>query len=301
MNQTFYGAWPALLTPSTAEGAIDLAALRTLVDYLLAKKVDGLYVCGSTGEGVLLSARERCSVAATVMEQVGERVPVIIHVGSISTRDSMALASHAQEIGATGVSSVLPLVQGDIKTTYRHYEAIAGAVPSLPFYPYLFGGQTDAVTLMQELLCRIPNVAGAKYTGPNMYEMGQIIALGDSQQTKEWTIFSGMDEQCLFAMMSGAPGNIGSTLNVMPGVYRQMRAWYAAGDVARALDLQKRANQVTTVLIAHGFAGSLREAIALIGVACGPPRLPQLALSADKREQLYADLAQAGFAELARM
>ena len=302
MKQTFHGAWPALVTPADADGNVNLPVLRELVVYLVEKKVDGLYLCGSTGEGLLLTPDARRSVVETVMAQVGDQIPIIVHVGSVSTREAMALAAHAQEMGTAGVSSVLPIYLGGIDATYRHYEAIAAAAPSLPFFPYLFGGQIDAVSLMSELLCRIPNVCGAKYTGPNMYEIAQIIALGDAlPDDKGWTIFSGMDEQCLFAAMMDAPGNIGSTLNVMPGVYRRMRACYADGDVAQALALQKRANRLTAVMIDHGVAAALRVSLKLLGLDCGAPRLPQEPLDPEKEERLRADLDEADFASLAAM
>jgi len=297
----FHGAWPALITPATTEEALSLAALHDLVEYLLAKKVDGLYLCGSTGEGILLSVAERRTVTEKVMAQVGDRVPIIVHVGSMSTRDSVTLARHAQEVGAAGVSSVLPLVNSGLEATYAHYEAIAAAVPDLPFLPYLFGGQVDAMTLMQGLLDRIPNVAGAKYTGPNMYEMGRVIELGHDKRDMGWTIFSGMDEQSVFGRMVGTPGNIGSTLNVMPGIYRQIGECYQAGNLAQAVALQKRANRVTTVLIEHGFSGALREAIRMLGIDCGPPRLPHLPLVAEKQEQLQAKLEQVDFMEVAAL
>ena len=302
MNETFHGAWPALITPATADGDVNLAVLRELVAWLLDKQVDGLYLCGSTGEGLLLPPDARRSVVETVMEQVGDRIPVIVHVGSVSTREAMTLASHAQQMGTAGVSSVLPIYLGGLEATYRHYGAIAAAAPALPFFPYLFGGQIDAVSLMRELLDRIPNVRGAKYTGPNMYEIAQIIELGDAQpQGKGWTIFSGMDEQCLFAMMMGAPGNIGSTLNAMPGAYRRMRACYASGDVAQALALQKRANRLTAVMIDYGVAAALRVSMKLLGFDCGPPRLPQAPVAPEKEEKLAAELEETGLAALAAL
>ncbi|MEM7536193.1 MAG: dihydrodipicolinate synthase family protein [Chloroflexota bacterium] len=307
MTTTFQGAWPALVTPTTADGDVSLPALHDLVEYLLGKKADGLYLCGSTGEGTLQSTDERVAVTQAVMEQVGDQVPIIVHVGSMNTHPAVALAKHAQSVGAAGVSSVLPLVKGDIAMTYRHYEAIAAAVPTVPFFPYLFGGQVDAVTLMHELQQRIPNLAGAKYTGPNMYEMGHVIELGDTaqddtaQESMGWTIFSGMDEQCLFGAMAGAPGNIGTTLNVMQGIYGKLRTCYAQGDVVQALDLQKRANRVTTVLISHGIQGALREALRLLGLDCGDPRPPHMALAPEQRERLKADLEEVGFFEIAAM
>ena len=110
-----------------------------------------------------------------------------------------------------------------------------------------------------------------------------------------------MDEQCLFAAMMDAPGNIGSTLNVMPGVYRRMRACYADGDVAQALALQKRANRLTAAMIDNGFGGALRVAMKCLGFDCGEPRLPQEPLDPEKEERLRADLEEADFAALAAM
>ena len=118
---------------------------------------------------------------------------------------------------------------------------------------------------------QIPTVAGTKYTGPNMYEFKRIVDLCEGG----WTLFSGMDEQCLYAAMSGAPGNIGSTLNLMPGAYREIRASYEAGDIARAQQVQFRANAVTSVLHAYGFSGALREALRRERAALGPMTPPE--------------------------
>ena len=298
MISVFKGAWPALITPSSKEGNLELDVLENLVDHFLEKEVGGLYLCGSTGEGTLLSVAERCAVAETAIKHVNQRIPIIVHVGSMSTRDAVSLARHAEAQGADGISAILPTVHGGAEATYQHFNAIAGTVSALPFFPYLFGGQLDAVTLMQELLKRIPNIAGAKYTGPNMYEMGRIIELGQQEGKTNWTIFSGMDEQCLFGMMVGARGNIGSTLNLMPGAYRKMRELYAEGDAKGALELQKRVNKVTTVLFSHGFPGALREAMKLSGFDCGSPRSPHLPLANETRESLHRELEQVGLSEL---
>ena len=295
--QTFYGTWPALITPATPTGGVDVEALRDLTEYLIGKQVDGFYLCGSTGEGLFQSPEERQLVVETVIDQTTGRVPVIVHVGCVATRDAVILAQHAQQAGADGVSSVLPPLSRSAQSTFLHYESIAAAVSPLPFFPYLFGGQMDALTLMQELLQRIPNVAGAKYTGPNMYEFKRIVNLRKSG----WTLFSGMDEQCIYAAMSGAPGNIGSTLNMMPGAYREIRASYEAGDISHAQQVQFRANAVTSVLHAYGFSGALREALHALGLGCGLPRLPTPPFPPEKREALFRDLEAANWREMAGM
>jgi len=294
---SYHGAWPALLTPVTSSGHVNIEVLRQLVEHLVRKAIGGLYLCGNTGEGLWMSLDERKQVVETVADQLEGRVPFIVHVGSVSTRDAIALARHASEFGAVGVSSILPPLVSGLEAVYLHFRAIADAVPTLQFYPYLYGGQADAVTLMRGLLERIPNIGGAKYTGPNMFELWQLSELEDDN----WTIFSGMDEQCLFAAMSGAPANIGSTLNLMPGVYREMRTRYEAGDFDTALELQIKTNRVTRVLLAFGFPGALREAMGMLGFDCGAPRLPHPPLREDHRSALREALLSAGIEDLAAL
>lgn len=297
MFTQFHGAWPALLTPSTQGGGVDTDMLRSLTAYLLERGVDGLYLCGSTGEGVFLSVAERRQVVETVLDVVASRVPVIVHVGAVATRHAVELALHAREAGADGVASILPPFSRAVAETYLHYETIAASVPELPFYPYLFGGETDALTLMTQLLSRVPNIAGAKYTGPDMFELQAIVDL----RSAGWTIFSGMDQQCLFAAMSGSSANIGSTLNLMPGAYREMRAAWEVGDAVRARDLQLWANRVTRILIQYGIFGALFEALRVLGLDCGEPRLPKAAMPHERRAAFCTALESAGFAELASM
>lgn len=285
------------MSPSTPSGDVNVAVLRDLTSYLIDKGIGGLYVCGGTGEGVFMPVAERQVVAETVMDEAQGRVPVVVHVGSVATRDAVALAQHAREIGADGVASILPPFRRSIDEVYLHYETIAASVPETPFYPYLFGGEIDALSLMRELVRRIPNIAGAKYTGPDMVELHAILELGGGG----WTIFSGMDQQCVFAAMFGAPANIGSTLNMMPGVYRDIHASCARGDFAHARDLQLRANRVTRVFQNYGIFGALYEAMRVLGFDCGEPRLPSPPLPLEKRAAYRAALNAADFAALAAM
>jgi N-acetylneuraminate lyase len=294
MTTTFHGTWPALITPVSADGSVNFTVLKELVQYLLSKQVDGFYVCGATGEGMFMSVEERKQVLETVKQCVGERVPLVVHVGCVATRDAITLARHAAEVGVGGVSSLLPLLPNSAESARLHYTSIAAAAGKVPFFPYLYGGQVDAVTLMRDLAQRIPNIGGAKYTGSNLFELRQLLELAEQR----WTIFSGMDEQCAFAAMFGAPGHIGSTLNLMPGVYRQLRQAIGQGDLVTARDLQLRANRITAALFSFGFFGALREAMRMLGFDCGDPRSPNLPVPEACREELRQALYAAGFNEM---
>ena len=293
---SFSGAWPALVTPFTAEDKVNVVVLRELVEYLLDKRVGGFYVCGGTGEGLFMLPEERKLVTETVVDQVNGRVPVIAHIGSMVVSDAVELAEHAQEVGAAGISSVIPPMFQDGESLYTYFARVGAGAPDLPLLTYIFGGPMDAVALMRRLM-EIPTVAGTKYTGPNMYEFREIVELrGDN-----WSVFSGMDEQCIYAAMQGACGNIGSTLNYMPGIYREVHNSYKKGDIAQGQELQVRANQVTRVLFSFGFFGALKEVMRMLGFDCGKPRLPHLPFAKEKRNDLRAQLEAIDFFTVAEM
>lgn len=294
--RTFSGFWPALITPYTADDQINVTVLRELVDYHLAKQVNGFYLCGSTGEGAFMSVPERKLVTETVLARVAGRVPIIVHVGAAGINDAVHLARHAQESGAVGISSILPPVIYNQQGVVPFFERIAAAAPELPFLPYLLGVSRDVMTLMREM-AHIPTLAGTKYTGANMYEMNQVVHF----RPDNWTVFSGMDEQAALGLMYGAAGVIGSTFNFMPGVYREIYASVRSGDYGRALALQERANALTGLMLSTGFVGAFREGMRLLGFDCGQPRLPNLPLPEEKRAALHAGFEAVDFAGLAAL
>jgi N-acetylneuraminate lyase len=294
--QTFQGAWPALVTPFTADNEVDVTAINELIDYLLRRKADGFYLCGSTGQGIYLSVAERMLVAETAIRRIEGRVPVIVHVGCQSLVDAIELAVHAEGAGASGVSSIIPAGYSDLASIARYYSQLAASVPSLPFLPYLFTSTSSAVALI-EAISDIANLAGAKYTGPDMYELSHVI----EARQQPWSIFSGMDEQCIFAAMFGSCGNIGSTLNVIPEIYCRIHQLVADGDVMAARDLQIKANRVTQTLQEFDYMAALRAAIGVLGVDVGSPRLPALPLEESRKAKLFEALEAVDFFEIADM
>lgn len=290
---TFTGAWPALVTPFTEHNQVNIPVLRKLTDYLIGKQIGGFYVCGSTGEGIYMSVAERKLVLETVIEQNNGRVPVIAHVGTVAAGDAAELAQHAQQVGANGVASIIPPLYTSVAGIHGYYAGIAAAAPALPLLTYIFGGPADAVALMRSL-SDISTFAGSKYTGPNMFEFRRILDLGEGK----WTVFSGMDEQCVFAAMFGASGSIGSSLNYHPGAYREIGQAVASGNFARGIELQLQVNQTTAIMMNVGFMSALKEVMRWLDFDCGHPRLPNLPLASEKIAQLREDLAAVGFFDL---
>lgn len=292
----FEGVWPALVTPFTEDNVVNVAVLRQIVDYLIGKGVDGFYIGGTTGEGIFTPVEQRRLVIETVLDQVSDRLPVIVHVGCVAVKDAIELARHARENGAVAISSIVPPLYGSTASIVEYFRVVAQSAPGLPFLPYLLNPNIDALALMCELM-KIPNVQGTKYTGPNMYEFRRILDLG----LGNWTMFSGMDEQTLYAAMNGATGNIGSTVNFMPGAYRSIREHCLAGQYSEAQEIQLKANEVTSTMIDVGFSGALKEVMHILGFDCGAPRLPSMPLSNEQRSTLRVRLEQTEFQALVAM
>lgn len=293
----FEGAWPALITPATGDGGLNGSCLRDLVAHLLTKQVDGLYVGGSTGEGLSQSLEQRKALTEATLRMVQGCVPVIVHVGSPCVQDAVTLARHAADQGADGISSILPPDYDSEESLWLYYSQIAAAAPELPLLAYILNDSRGTLRLMRRLL-QLPTLAGAKYTGPDMYEFGHMVELGDG---RPWSMFSGMDEMCVHALLAGAAGNIGSTLNFMPGVYREIRRLVVAGDVAAALDLQERANRITTILHRYGYMGAQAIALEMLGFSPGAPRLPNLSLEGPAAASLRSELKDSEFLQLCAM
>jgi len=299
--RTFKGFMPALVTPFGSDGATERDHMHKLTAYHLGKGVAGFYVCGSTGQGIYTSVENRKLAAEAVIAEAAGSAPVIVHVGSMVVSDAVELARHAASHGAAAISSVLPPTYTVIDSLVEYFTAISNAAPELPLLPYLLSTQLDVLQLM-ERLCAIPTVAGTKYTGPNMDEMMKIAEMGRAiSASGSWTVFAGMDQQCVFAAMAGADGNIGSSLNVIPGAYRRIWELVAADRHREAMEFQIRATAVIDTLRRYRYAAALRHALTMLGVPCGPPCLPELPLDASRTRALEADLEKVGFAELAAL
>src|SRR5690554_2274667 len=106
------GLIAATFTPMKEDGSINLEPIGPIVDQLIEDGVEGLYVCGSTGEGPSLTTEERCRVAAAYTEAAAGRIPVIVQVGHTSLEDARHLAAHARRIGADAISAVAPYYYG---------------------------------------------------------------------------------------------------------------------------------------------------------------------------------------------
>ena len=300
-NLWITGLVPAVFTPMGADGSLNLDNVRQIVDQLIGDGVAGLYVCGSTGEGPSLSAEERCKVAEAYVRATAGRIPVIVQVGHNSLSQARRLAEHAQFIGADAISAVPPSY---FKLTSLEVlidclaEIVAGA-PELPFYyyhiPRLTAINVDSVALLQEGAKRLPTLNGIKYSDFTVYDMQACLSVDNGR----YNLLFGSDEMLLSGLVAGAHGAVGSTFNFAAPLFNKIIGAFQRGDIAEAQQLQSRAIEMIKVINRHGAPENnlpaLKAMMNLVGLPCGPSRLPLVNLTASALDSLYKEMKSVGF------
>ena len=260
----FKGVIPAVLSVFDKDENLDEQGTREFIRYLLSFDIGGLYVTGSTAETFLMTSEERMRQVEIIMEEVGEKVPVVVHVGAMSTRETIKLAKHAEAMGAAGVSSVPPFYfKYNADQIYNYYKDVAEAT-SLPMIVYNIplAGMMTVDQIIR--LSQIENVKGVKYTGTALFEVMQI-----KDGCKEgFQVYGGCDELGSSNISIGVDGIIGSFYNVIPDLY--VRIWNAvkASDIPTATDLQHKA---VHVIFAGINSGSMMAAMKVWLRAAGIP------------------------------
>jgi N-acetylneuraminate lyase len=293
-----HGIIPALLTPLNEAGtAVNYTSLHQLVEFHIQRGITGFFVCGGSGEGLLLTSQERQAVLETVVTAVAGRVSVIAHVGALNTSTAQDLAAHAASLKVDAVAAVPPFYfRVDDAALYDYYQLIADAAAGTPVYlyniPSATGVEITAATMAK--LINIPSVRGIKYTSSNFYDMHNIIELAPGQLT----VLSGSDEVCIAGLAMGAHGAIGSTYNVMPATFAALYQAFRAGERAEAQELQFRANRVIKALLSVPLIAGLKVILTSWGYECGGPRRPQRPITAEERALLLDAIAAAGLEQL---
>ena len=266
----FSGNWPAMVTPMYDDGRIRPESVAPLVEKFVAERAGGIYLCGSTGQGPLLTVDERKTIAEKTVRAAAGRLPEMVHVGSIRIDDAVELARHAAAIGADAVSSVPPIYYPlTFAATMEQFRRIAAA-SDLPFYAYNFAIPDCTVEQYVEGLTSIPTARGLKFTSVNMYELARLKIAGAGRLN----VLSGSDESYLAAQAQGADGAIGSTQNIGLPMFDAVTDAASTGKWEEARSRMLRVVRlVHEVTIRCGIA-SLHGILTREGIPCGQPRHP---------------------------
>eukprot|EP00051_Salpingoeca_urceolata_P026334 m.476922 g.476922 ORF g.476922 m.476922 type:complete len:347 (-) comp20702_c0_seq1:26-1066(-) len=251
-NPLLQGILPALLSPFNDDyTAINEESLKKLVEKHLESGVGGFYVCGRTGEGFTMPANLRKQMAELTVKAVAKRAPVIVLITAATLEETVELATHAETIGATGISSVAPLDKPkDMAAAMEFWTAVGDAV-KLPLYIYWYAPEADQNATPQQFLnaaFQIPNFAGLKFTDTNFYKFEQLCTLSEGKINA----LTGPDEMMVGGLAMGSDGAIGSTYNVHPKLAVSIFKAFQSGDVKAATLRQKQMNSVIAKILSYG-------------------------------------------------
>jgi len=255
-----------------------------------------MYVCGSTGEGPSLSSDERRAVAQAYVEAAAGRLPVIVQVGHDSVAEACDLAAHAKHIGARAVSAMPPRYYGfpDVNVLIECLARIASAC-DLPFYyyhiPELSGISLDVIDFLRRAADPIPNLAGLKYTACGLDEYQGCLELAEGR----FDVLFGHDEMLIAALAVGATGAVGSTYNFAAPLYLRLWEAFDRGDLVEARRQQSLSQRMIRTMCRYRGQPAFKAAMRLIGVDCGPNRLPMKTLAPYELDEIESELRGIGF------
>ena len=230
----YQGIFPAFYACYAPDGSISPERVKAFAEYLIGKGVKGFYVGGSSGECIYHSVEERKLVLESVMEAARGKVTVIAHVACNNTKDSMALAAHAESLGVDAIAAIPPIYfKLPPHAIAKYWNDISSAAPNTDFIIYnipQLAGVSLSSQLLREML-KNPRVIGVKNSSMPIQDI-------EMWRDEGAIVFNGPDEQLLSGLCAGAIGGIGGTYAVMPELYLAIYRLFREGEIAKAREIQ---------------------------------------------------------------
>jgi 4-hydroxy-tetrahydrodipicolinate synthase len=287
------GCATALVTPFTADGAIDGPALTRLIEYQLSGGVKLLVPCGTTGESATMTEAEDQQVIKHAIEQARGRARVIAGTGSNSTAAAIENSRIAKDLGADAVLVVAPFYNKPTQSgLYAHFRAVAEAV-DLPIVIYNVPGRTScnisaATTLRLARDCA--NIAAVKEASGNLSQIMEILR----DRPEGFRVLSG-DDALTFAMIAlGGDGLISVASNEAPELLARMVEHALAGEWDEARELHYRLLPLMEVNFIESSPGPVKAGLAMMNLIGENYRLPLVPIEEKSRAALRAVLIELG-------
>jgi 4-hydroxy-tetrahydrodipicolinate synthase len=286
------GSIVAIVTPMTADGALDLPRLKGLIDWHVAEGTDGIVIVGTTGESPTVDVAEHCQLIESAVQFAAGRVPVIAGAGGNATREAIELTRFARKAGADYVLSVVPYYNKPTQEgLYRHFKAIAESA-DIPVILYNVPSRTVA-DLQNDTVLRlaeVKNIVGIKESTSNIERVTDLMA----RMPKGFMVFSGNDDAALAYIQLGANGVISVTANVAPRLMHEMCAAARAGDSHKAIAINNRLLGLHKHLFVESNPIPVKWSLHRMGRIAEGIRLPLTPLAPAHHETVAGALRAAG-------
>ena len=293
MNKEIKGIMPALVTPLNPDGVtLNVSALRKLIGYHKSQGADGFYLSGATGEGLVLSVDTRKKLIDNAIQEIGDDGLKIVHVADMNFETVKYLAKYAEAVGADVISAIPPIYFGyDQDDIYNYYKEIAAQVkiPLMLYYTPAANTALDTNLFMR--LLELDNVTSVKWTVKDYYKLIELLTVSEGRMK----VINGPDEMLLCGLSAGCSGGIGTTYNVMLPLYKKIYELFNAGDMKGALEVQKQADKVVSVLIKYRGIQATKVVLEAMGFEVGNATFPMKAYSPEMKKKIFEDVKAAGF------
>ncbi|MEW6546490.1 MAG: 4-hydroxy-tetrahydrodipicolinate synthase [Bacillota bacterium] len=282
----------AMVTPFTRHWELDAPRAAELARRLVDMGSDGLVVTGTTGESPVLATDEKLKLWETVLEAVGDRVPVVAGTGTNCTRDSMRLTRLAEKAGVKGVMLVTPYYnKPPAEGLYRHFRAVAEST-SLPIILYNVPGRTGVnmgpATVAR--LAQIPNIVALKEASGNLDQVTEILRL----VPPGFAVYSGDDSLTLPILAVGGVGVVSVASHLVAGEIGRMISAWREGRVEEAAEVHRRLYPLCRAMFLTTNPVPVKAAMRLVGFNVGPVRPPLCELSPQEEASLSGVLRELG-------
>ena len=290
----FEGVATALITPFGPDGSVNYAKLEELINKQIEDGVDGLVICGTTGESATLTEKEHMDVIRESVKFVNGRVPVIAGTGSNCTQTAIEMSKEAEEYGADGLLLVSPYYnKATAEGMYEHFADTANAV-NIPVVLYNIPGRTG-VNIEPETVYRlardVKNIVAVKEASGNISNIAKIAALTAGL---DFDIYSGNDDQVVALCAMGGKGGISVVSHVIPKEMHDLVMSFINGDAKKSLEIQNKYLSLINTLFIDVNPIPVKEAMNLLGYEVGGYRKPLTPMSDAHREILRKELINVG-------
>ena len=290
------GLIAAAHTPFDKNGNVNLAMVPRQAELLVRQKVTGVYVSGTTGEGVCCSVAERKALFDAWATAAKGRLVLVAHIGALALPDAQELGAHAAACGMDAVSIVPPnfFRPGTVDALIDFLNAALEGARGLPFYYYhtsMSGVAFDMQAFLERADGRVPGLAGIKFNYPDLYMYQRCRRCCGGKFDITW----GIDEWFAGAVAHGAESAIGSTYNYAAPLY--LKIWDAVkkGDLRAAERGMRKVCDIVDILVRYGGVAGGKAMMAVHGLDMGDVRPPNRSLAADEKADCVARLKKIGW------
>lgn len=287
----FQGVLTAIVTPfNTTDGSIDDLGLKELIEYQAAQGVQGVYPIGTTGEGLLLSEKEKYHMIEKVLEFANGQLLVIPQVGCLTLEDTIKLALFAKRAGVDAVGLLPPFyysIPADSMVNY--FITVAKEIAPLPAFLYNIpsNAKNDVTpSIVQRVVAEAPNVIGIKDTSKDMDRFeAYIAAMGSDFRT-----IVGADSLFFPSLAVGGYGTVTAAGNAFPELFVALYQAFKSGEWEKAKDYQYRINRVRAIMHEGPQISSYKAVLRMKGLSIEGTRLPIRDITTDEYQKMYTKL-----------